>query len=83
MAEDMGTWASTIKDKLKLEIGIGGNLTNLLCPLCGLPRCQRSDYIRCQRCGVNWLPGEAMDKNPTIDRFREMAALQPKKAAKS
>lgn len=28
------------------------------CPFCQTPRVTRSDYIRCNRCGVNWLDGE-------------------------
>jgi ribosomal protein L37AE/L43A len=28
------------------------------CPFCGKPRVLRSSYIRCNRCGVNWLAEE-------------------------
>lgn len=28
------------------------------CPLCGKPRVSRSDYIRCNPCGVSWLQEE-------------------------
>jgi hypothetical protein len=42
------------------------------CPMCGVPRCQRSDYVRCNPCGVNWLDGENLDKNPQIERYDKM-----------
>lgn len=28
------------------------------CPWCGRPRVLRSDYIRCNPCGTNWLASE-------------------------
>lgn len=28
------------------------------CPFCGNPRVGRSDYLRCNPCGVNWLNEE-------------------------
>lgn len=28
------------------------------CPFCQRPRVSRSDYIRCNHCGVNWLEEE-------------------------
>jgi len=35
------------------------------CPLCQRPRVKRSDYIRCNRCGLNWTNGEqAIDRHP-------------------
>lgn len=44
------------------------------CPMCGVPRVQRSDYVRCNPCGVNWLDGEAMDRNPKVERWEKMIA---------
>lgn len=46
------------------------------CPLCGVPRVQRSDYVRCNPCGVNWLNGEDLDKDPKIARYRQMVEEQ-------
>jgi uncharacterized Zn finger protein (UPF0148 family) len=46
-------WAVAIKDRLKAEIEHGGSL-KVPCPMCGLPLCERSDYVRCQKCGKNW-----------------------------
>lgn len=34
------------------------------CPMCGKPRVQRSDYIRCNPCGMNWSEGQAIDRHP-------------------
>jgi len=48
------------------------------CPLCGRPRVERSDYIRCNPCGVNWLNGENLDKNPKIERYDKMVESQRK-----
>ena len=28
------------------------------CPFCQTPRVQRSDYVRCNLCGINWLDEE-------------------------
>lgn len=33
------------------------------CPFCQRPRVSRSDYIRCNRCGVNWLNEEMHLRN--------------------
>lgn len=44
------------------EITEGGTLSP--CPMCGLPRCERSNYIRCSKCGVNWL-----NENRRLDRY--------------
>jgi hypothetical protein len=38
------------------------------CPLCGRARVRRSDYIRCNPCGTNWLDGEALDRDPRLGR---------------
>jgi hypothetical protein len=52
------------------------------CPFCSLPRVKRSDYIRCVRCGINWLEGEPLDKDPRNLRQRrmidQMTAMQTK-----
>jgi hypothetical protein len=35
------------------------------CPMCERPRVTRSDYIRCNPCGLNWTNGEqAIDRHP-------------------
>lgn len=47
-----------LMEKLRREAKEGGELVDLPCPFCQMPRSQRSDYIRCQPCGVNWLAGE-------------------------
>jgi len=44
------------------------------CPQCGTPRVQRSDYIRCNPCGLNWLDGENWDANPKVERYQKMLA---------
>ncbi len=46
-----------------------GNLSP--CPFCKMPRNQRTDYIRCRSCGINWLQGENLDKDPRIQRTAE------------
>ena len=55
-------------EKLKREIKEGGELKESLCPLCRKPRSQRSDYQRCSSCGMNWIAGEDLSKNPLLSR---------------
>lgn len=50
------------------EIREGGELKDLPCPLCGKPRSQRSDYVRCSPCGMNWMEGEDLNKSPLLSR---------------
>lgn len=52
------------------------------CPFCKKPRVARSSYIRCNPCGINWLDGEDLSKDPRNDRYRAMVesgrkALKP------
>ena len=68
MPEDLGTWFGTIKQILRREIAIGGELKETPCPFCHLPRCQRSSYIRCQRCGINWSGSDDLSKHPHTKR---------------
>ena len=60
----MAEWAVGIKDRIAYEIAHGGS--EAPCPFCGLPRCQRSDYIRCSRCAINWSPGLELDRDPRL-----------------
>ena len=63
----METLAERIMSTIELitkENKSGGALTDLPCPFCGLPRSLRSDYIRCQPCGVNWTLGTDLTRNP-------------------
>lgn len=46
------------------------------CPLCQRSRVTRSDYIRCNPCGVNWLDGEDISKDPRIERKRAWLLTQ-------
>lgn len=45
--------ANALRASRKAEIG-----TEPPCPFCQRPRVRRSDYIRCNPCGVNWLAEE-------------------------
>ena len=43
------------------------------CPFCQRARAQRSDYLRCCRCGINWLDSEMhfrdyLNRNPAAAR---------------
>ena len=40
------------------------------CPFCQTPRQLRSDYIRCTPCGINWLKGEDLNHDPSIERHK-------------
>lgn len=63
---------------LRREIEKGGKLDP--CPRCGVPRLQRSSYIRCAGCALNWMPGENLDRDPRIERFEKMKAGQTRSA---
>ena len=51
------------------------------CPFCGKNRVQRSDYIRCNNCSINWDEGENLDKDPRTERYRKMVAESRKTKA--
>jgi len=66
------------KDRLD-EVG-----TEPDCPFCQKPRVTRSDYIRCNPCGVNWLNEEMnlpnyLNLDPRVSRAAaaRMAKCQP------
>jgi ribosomal protein L37AE/L43A len=40
------------------------------CPMCGRARVQRSDYVRCNPCGTNWLAGEDLTKDARLSRVQ-------------
>ena len=73
---ETNTAKTDLRDKvhaeLAAEIRTGG--TAAACPFCNVPRVQRSDYIRCCKCGVNWLPGENLSADPRIERYTRMVA---------
>jgi uncharacterized Zn finger protein (UPF0148 family) len=53
-----------------VEIRKGGS--EAPCPFCHLPRVRRTDYIRCSRCGINWLEGEDLDHDPRGERQNKL-----------
>jgi len=70
---DNAEWATTIREQLERENAVGGDLVDFPCPFCKLPRSQRSDYIRCNPCGINWLNEERhlpnyLNRNPAAAR---------------
>ena len=48
----------------------------LPCPFCNRPRVTRSDYIRCNQCGINWLDGEDLSRDPRLSRTKATASFQ-------
>lgn len=48
--------------------------TEAPCPMCKRPRVKRSDYIRCNPCGVNWLDGYDLGKKPDYSLAAEIRA---------
>jgi hypothetical protein len=61
-------WISMTREERMNEVG-----TEPTCPFCQRPRVTRSDYIRCNRCGVNWLQSEMdlpnyLDRDPRVAR---------------
>lgn len=61
-----------IADALRHEIEHGG--TESPCPFCKVPRCRRSDYIRCHNCLLNWVGNEALDRDPRRERLERFLA---------
>ena len=74
----IGTWSAKVelnqqmleaaREASRSEVG-----TMPPCPFCKVPRVERSDYIRCNRCGTNWLLEEShlpnyLDRNPAAAR---------------
>lgn len=60
------------KDQARLE-RLSEVGTEPPCPFCRRPRVERSDYIRCNPCGINWLNEEMhlpgyLDKDPRVAR---------------
>lgn len=41
------------------------------CPMCGTPLCQRSVYVRCNPCGLNWENGSDLTKHPRHSQKKE------------
>ena len=56
--------------------------TELPCPFCHVSRVKRSDYIRCNRCGMNWMEGEDLSKDPRNQRYQDMLRTASTKTAK-
>ena len=55
------------------------------CPICGRARVLRSDYVRCNPCGINWCQGEELDKSASLSRpdyLRNKAKLGARDARK-
>ena len=59
--------------------------TQPACPFCQRPRVKRSDYTRCNPCGINWLDAERnlpnyLNRNPAAARSSapmDVSALPP------
>lgn len=71
-----------IMEMLARENNQGGDLIDLPCPFCQRPRSQRSDYIRCQPCGVNWLQEEMhlpnyLSRDPRLSREEAARMARP------
>ena len=59
---------SSTREERLAEVG-----TEPPCPFCQKPRVSRSDYIRCNPCGVNWSNDEMhlpnyLDRDPRVAR---------------
>ena len=71
------------REQLAREVG-----TESPCPFCGEPRVRRSDYIRCNLDGINWLDEERhlpdyLNRNPAAARSAASMATTPRSAATS
>lgn len=62
--------------------------TESLCPFCKVARAKRSDYLRCLKCGLNWLDEENtfpgyLDEDPRKSRHARFMAEAMAGSAKS
>jgi ribosomal protein L37AE/L43A len=65
---ELTEYMSLTREERLAEVG-----TEPMCPFCGIPRVSRSSYIRCNKCGVNWLNGEMhlpnyLERDPRVVR---------------
>ena len=76
-SESVESMTEVMREQLRLAY-LNEAGTEPPCPWCKSPRVARSDYIRCNRCGVNWLNEEMhlpryLDRDPRV--VRSEAAL--------
>ena len=64
MGNELAEQLIAARKQIEVENREGGALKDLPCPFCHLPRCLRSNYLRCQKCGVNWWEGTDLTRNP-------------------
>lgn len=85
---NLDTWANKPDPERIAEIMTGGDLAP--CPFCGVPRVRRTDYVRCCRCGINWLDQEMrltfkgkpyLDVEPSCARREERERTATKKTS--
>ena len=60
-------WMQMTREQRLAEVG-----SEPPCPQCGRPRVKRSDYVRCLPCGLNWLAGEDLSRNPKSERWEKV-----------
>jgi uncharacterized Zn finger protein (UPF0148 family) len=58
--------ADQAKEQRLAEYRKGGD--QMPCPFCNVPRFQRSDYIRCCVCGINWSPNDNLSLDPRLSQ---------------
>ena len=65
---NLPTISAEVADKVKADrlksYRKGGDQSS--CPFCKVPRFQRSDYVRCCVCGINWPPGDDLNRDPRM-----------------
>ena len=64
MEQTLAEQVLAVKEQVQKETQEGGTLRDLPCPFCKKPRSLRSDYVRCQPCGINWWAGTDLTRNP-------------------
>lgn len=55
----MADWLTMTREERLNEVG-----TMPPCPMCGRPRVERSCYIRCNPCALNWENGSDLSQHP-------------------
>lgn len=61
-----------VRDQAKLETLGGGTLGP--CPFCGVARHQRTCYVRCNVCSLNWEAGSDLSVHPRVSQVAKVLA---------
>lgn len=74
--ESIANSLATVAEAIKREAMGKGSLSP--CPFCKTPRHERSVYVRCNPCGLNWELGADLNKHPRASNVVSVAIATTK-----